>query len=147
MKKKLIKLIYIFFVINITNFAQSNSNFFEDAKDLFENEKYEESKFLLEKNIVYNPKHSKSYLYLAKIYKKKENDQEQKKNLDSTLLIDSKNEEALLMLMELNLKKSDFSTVNELMEKFSLICSALCSNKKKIEHAMENYKSKNKSDK
>ena len=40
---------------------------------LFDEEKYEESKFLFQRNIVYNPKDSKSYFYLAKIFKKEDN--------------------------------------------------------------------------
>ena len=147
MKKYFIKISYFILALIITSNANSNTVFFEEAKKLYINKKYEKSKFLLEKNIVYNPKHYKSYLYLAKIYREKENDEEEKKNLDTTLLIDSKNEEALYMLIELNLKKSNFSQVNKLMERFSLICSTLCSNKKKIQEKIKAFEQSNESEK
>ena len=37
--------------------------------------------FLFQRNIVYNPKHAKSYLYLAKIYKKEEDKSEEEKKI------------------------------------------------------------------
>ena len=40
-------------------------------------EELEESKFLFQRNIVFNPKHAKSYLYLAKIYNSEENEKEE----------------------------------------------------------------------
>ena len=42
-----------------------------DGKKLFDNKKYKDSKFYFEKDIVFNPKSEKSYLYLAKIFKER----------------------------------------------------------------------------
>ena len=51
-------------------FAQAKeNNFFNEGKKLFDQEKYEDSKFLFERSIVYNTKHSNSYLDLGKIIK------------------------------------------------------------------------------
>ena len=68
-----------FFLFSIIAKANEN-NFFNEAKDLFEKENYEESKFLFHKNIVYNPKDSASYLYLAKIF-----------NIEETIIFFRKN--------------------------------------------------------
>ena len=51
-----------------SNVAQSKENFFNEALKMFENKKYDDAKFMFERNIVFNPKDAKSYLYLAKIY-------------------------------------------------------------------------------
>ena len=59
--------IIIFFGLITSSFAEKKS-FFDEAKILFEEEKYEESKFLFQRNIVYNPKNAESYLYLEKIF-------------------------------------------------------------------------------
>ena len=54
--------IVIFFGLCFSSLAGKN-NFFDEAKMLFEEEKYEESKFLFQRNIDYNPKDAESYLY------------------------------------------------------------------------------------
>ena len=69
---KLIKYSLIIFIL-LTFKSISQENFFQEAKELFDKEKMEESKFLFQRNIVFNPKDSKSYLYLAKIYNFEEN--------------------------------------------------------------------------
>ena len=100
----------IFFSLCFSTFAQKN-NFFDEAKMLFEEEKYEESKFLFQRNIVYNPKNAQSYLYLAKIFDLEENKTEQEKYINSTLLLEPKNEEAMYLLIDIELKRSNFSKV------------------------------------
>ena len=143
MKKKIFKFVLIILILNITSNVYSNTNFFNKAKKYYDDKNYEKAKFFLEKNIVYNPRHHQSYLYLAKIHKEKENDLEEKKNLKTTLLLNSKNEEALYMLIELHLKNSDFSKVKELLDRFSLICSNLCINKKKIQERIKVFEVSN----
>ena len=87
---KLIGLILLTVSFNSTSF--SKENFFDEALELFKKEKYEDARFLFERNIVFNPKDSNSYLYLAKIYNFKEDQCKEEKNLDATLLIDPNNE-------------------------------------------------------
>ena len=93
---------------------------------LFEEEKYEESKFLFQRNIVYNPKNAESYLYLAKIFDLEENKSEQEKYINSTLLLEPKNEEAMYLLIDIELKRSNFSKVKELKKDFNKICLTMC---------------------
>ena len=74
MRIKFLKIfIWLIFIINLSNISFSKENFFEEGVKLFNIKKYEEAKFLFERSIVLNPKHSNSYLYLAKIYKEEEN--------------------------------------------------------------------------
>ena len=115
----------LFFGLCLPSFAKKN-NFFEEAKILFEEEKYEESKFLFQRNIVYNPKNAESYLYLAKIFNFEENKVEQEKYINSTLLLEPKNEEAMYLLIDIELKRSNFSKVEELNKNFEKICSNMC---------------------
>ena len=125
MTKKLILLLIVTFNLNyIANAEQKD--FFNDAKELYEKESYDDSKFLFQRNIVYNPKDSKSYLYLAKIFKKEENKRELEKNINTVLLLEPKNEEAMYLLIDIELERSNFSKAEQLREDFKKICSNLC---------------------
>ena len=125
--------------------AIGKENFFNEAKNLFDNGKIEESKFLFQRNIVFNPKDSKSYLYLAKIYESEENEIEEEKNINTTLLLEPDNEEAMYMLIDIKLKKSDYEKVKELRTKFKMICESLCSKIKSIDERLTNIETKNES--
>ncbi len=142
--KKLLGLVIIYFSIFCTNIF-ANDNFFEDAKNFFDKGKLEESKFLFQRNIVFNPKDFESYFYLAKIYQKEENKKELEKNLNTTLLLKPDNEEAIYMLIDIKLKQSDFDKVNELKIKFSKVCNSLCSKLDSIEDRLKNIEAKNES--
>ena len=111
----------IFISLTISVFAKEN--FFKEAKVLFDQGKIEESKFLFQRNIVFNPKDSKSYLYLAKIYAIEENEFEEEKNINTTLLLEPDNEEAMYMLIDMKLEKSDIQMVEELRDKFKILLS------------------------
>ena len=133
----------IIFIINFSNISLSKEDFYSEGVKLFEKKKYEEAKFLFERSIVFNPKHSNSYLYLAKIYKNKKDQKNEEKNLDATLLIDPTNEEAILMLMEIGLEKTNYSKVKDLSERFTRVCVDLCKENKKILKDLENLEPKN----
>ena len=134
--------ILIIFLFLSSNSVASNQNIFEDAKIYFEKKDYSQSKFLFQKFLVFNPKDYLSYLYLAKIFKEENNENEIEKNLNTTLLLNPKNEEALFMLIELQLERSNFSKAKELNEKFLLICSKLCNNKSIIVEKIKNLEPK-----
>ena len=141
---KLIKYSLIIFIL-LTLKSVAEENFFEKAKSLFEQGKIDESKFLFQRNIVFNPKDSKSYLYLAKIYENEENEIEEEKNLKTTLLLEPDNEEAMYMLIDIKLEKSDIEKVKDLMKKFELICENLCSKMVSINERLNNIDVKNES--
>ena len=136
--------IFIFFGIFSVSFAEKN-NFFDEAKMLFEKKKYEKSKFLFQRNIVYNPKDAKSYLYLAKIFSLEEDKIEEKKYINTTLLLEPKNEEAMYMLIEIELKRSNFSKVKELKKDFKQICSTLCEKLTSINIRLKEFEKKDES--
>ena len=142
--QKIIKYFLLIFVL--LNFkVLAKENFFQEAKDLFDKGKIEESKFLFQRNIVFNPKDSKSYLYLAKIFKKEENEFEEEKNINATLLLESDNEEAMYMLIDIKLEKSDIKKVEDLKEKFKIICDTLCSKIDSIDERLSNINVENES--
>ena len=133
---KLIGLILLAASLNSKSF--SKENFFNEALKLFKKEKYEDARFLFERNIVFNPKDANSYLYLAKIYNYKKNQKKEEYNLETTLLIEPDNEEALFMMMQIALQKSNYEKVKNLSEIFVQVCDKLCDKNKKIQEALEN---------
>ncbi len=142
--QKIIKyLLVIFILLNFKVFAKEN--FFKEAKNLYDKGKIEESKFLFQRNIVFNPKDSKSYLYLAKIFESEENEAEEEKNINSTLLLEPDNEEAMYMLINIKLEKSDIKKVEELREKFKVICNSLCSKIDSVNERLNNIDVNNES--
>ena len=143
---KRLKIIIIFLMaLNIFGHANSNENFFEKGLELYNNKKFDDAKFMFERSIVFNPKDSNSYLYLAKIYNQKEDQKKEEKNLDATLLIEPNNEEAILMLMKIGLEKSNYSKVKNLSKTFTQVCKKLCNENKKILETLENIEPKNES--
>ena len=138
---KLISLIVLIFSIQSNSF--SKENFFEEAIKLYKKEKYEDARFLFERNIVFNPKDANSYLYLAKIYNQEENQRKEEYNLETTLLIEPDNEEALLMLMKIALEKSNYEKVKDLSDKFVKVCKNLCDENKDIQESLKNIEPEN----
>ena len=144
---KMIKNIFITLVLSLLliNNSYSKENFFDEAKKKYENKKYEESKFLFQRDVVFNPKKAKSYLFLAKIYKIEKNIKEQEKNLNTTLLLDPKNEEAIYLLMDIEIERSNFIKVKELKEKFEKVCTNLCPKISSIDEKLKNFDTKDES--
>ena len=142
--KNISKLILLFyFLLNIFSYSYTEENFFDKGLQLYEAKKYEDALFMFERGIVYNPKDSDSYLYLAKIYNHQEDQDKEEKNLDATLLIEPDNEEALLMSMKIALERSNYSKVKDLSKTFSKVCKKLCSENKEIQETLENIEPKN----
>ena len=137
--------VFLFFLFGFTNLTLAKENFFIEGVKLFDAKKYDNAKFFFERSIVFEPKHAKSYLYLAKIYKEKKDQKKEEKNLEATLLIDPINEEAILMLMKIGIEKTNYSKVKELSEKFSKVCENLCNENKKILKDLKNLEPKNES--
>ena len=141
---KFILIILLYLVVSFSAFAKE-SNFFDEAKKLFEEEKYEDSKFLFQRNIVYNPKDSNSYLYLAKIFKIEEDKRSEEKNIKTSLLLDPKNEEAMYLLIDMELERSNFSRAKELKTDFEIICLKMCKKLETIESRLIAFEKKDES--
>tara|TARA_Y100001980_G_C14495634_1_gene272156 strand:- start:327 stop:767 length:441 start_codon:yes stop_codon:yes gene_type:complete len=142
--KKIFKItIFFYFLINILNYSLSSENFFNKGLELYNKENFKDARFMFERSIVFNPKDANSYLYLAKIYKEEKDQKNEEKNLETTLLIDPSNEEAILMMMQISIEKSNYSKVKELSKRFSKVCKNLCKENDKILKELQNLEPKN----
>ena len=143
---KIFKIITLLFVLVFSaNLASSKENFFDEALKMYQDKKYDDARFLLERNIVFNPKDAKSYLYLAKIYNHEEDQRKEEYNLDTALLIEPNNEEAILMLMKIALEKSNYSKVKDLSQTFIKVCEKLCDENEEIQKSLKNIEPENES--
>ena len=137
--KRLFKFILLFYIaINALNFSSGNDEFFQKGIELYKEKNYQDARFMFERSIVFNPKDSKSYLYLAKIYNVEEDKKKEEKNLETTLLIEPNNEEAILMSMRIALEKSNYSKVKDLSNTFIEVCKNLCDENKNIIETLKN---------
>tara|TARA_B100001173_G_C15908991_1_gene513264 strand:+ start:305 stop:742 length:438 start_codon:yes stop_codon:yes gene_type:complete len=143
MRKKFKYIFFFYLIINIFSISAGSENFFKKGLKLYEDKKYEDARFMFERSIVFNPKDSSSYLYLAKIYNIEEDQTKEEKNLESTLLIEPDNEEAILMSMKIALEKSNYEKVKKLSKTFTKICNDLCEENKKILDSLTNIEPKN----
>ena len=141
---RIFKITLLFYLVtNIMNISISDENFFNKGLKFYENKKYKDARFMFERSIVFNPKDSNSYLYLAKIYNIEEDQIKEEKNLETTLLIEPDNEEAILMSMKIALKKSNYTKVKNLSKNFIKICKKLCNENKEILDNLANIEPKN----
>ena len=141
---KIFKLtLFFYLIINFINSSFSKENFFDEGLKLYKDKKYEDARFMFERSIVFNPKDSKSYLYLAKIYNFEEDQEKEEKNLEATLLIEPDNEEAILMIMKIALEKSNYSKVKDLSKTFTKVCKKLCEENKGILETLTNLDPEN----
>lgn len=123
-----------------TSFAIENINLTK-GKNFFEKKDFEQARIEFEKSIVYNPKNIDSYIYLSKIFSELKNEQEEKKNIKTALLLDPKNEEALLLMIKLNIKEGDYSAAEENYKILSSICVKLCNELNEINLIIKKFKS------
>ena len=130
-------------LITFTGAVFGKESFFDEALKMYKEKKYDDAKFLFERNIVFNPKNVDSYLYLAKIYNKKEEQKKEQQNLDTVLLIEPSNEEAILMSMKIALEKSNYLRVKDLSKNFTKVCEKLCDENKRILESLSNLEPKN----
>ena len=131
---QLIKTIFICFllILNLNCYAAA-SEYFEKGKTLFNEKKFDKSKILFERDLVFNPKNEESYLYLAKIFHENKNDEEEEINLNNVLILNPQNDQAIYMLTLLKIKQSDYNKAKDLIEQFVLVCKSFCSKKDEIQ--------------
>ena len=137
---KLLKIIFFLFFTSSNLFA--NTSYFNEGLIFYENKEFDKAKFKFEQDIVFNPKNEKSYLYLAKIYDLEKNDKLQEQNLNTVLLLDPKNEEAIYLLTLLKIKQSDYEKSKELIQVFNKVCNKLCENKNDMNRKLKNLQPK-----
>ena len=118
------------------------SLYLQEGINLFKNKKFNEAKFQFEKEIVFNPKSEISYLYLSKIFKNLDKKNLQEQNLNTVILINPKNEEAIFNLAKLKLESSDYKKSKELNDRLTLLCNKFCDKSKKLKIEIENSSKK-----
>ena len=116
--------------------------FFQQGLSLFKDKKYDEAKFKFEQDLVFNPKSELSYLYLSKIFNKQDKKILEEQNLDTVMLLNPKNEEAIYNLAKLKLSNSDFEKSIELNKKLKLICNNFCRESDRLKTEIENLSKK-----
>jgi len=136
-------IIFFYILINFLNISAGNESYFNKGLELYKDKKYDDARFMFERSIVFNPKDSSSYLYLAKIYNVEEDQRKEEQNLEAALLIEPDNEEAILMSMQIALKRSNYSKVKDLSKTFTKVCKKLCDKNKDILETLANIEPKN----
>ena len=137
---KLIKI--IFFLILIPGNSFANTNFFNEGLVFYEKKEFDKAKFKFEQDIVFNPKSEKSYLYLSKIFNEQKKKKLEEKNLNTVILLNPKNEEAIYNLAKLKLKESDFIESRKLAEQLLVFCKNYCQKSKTLIIEIENSSKK-----
>ena len=137
---KFLKIVLI--MICIPNHLLANTLYFQEGLDLFNSKKYDQAKFKFEQDIVFNPKSEKSYLYLSKIFESLNKKDLQEQNLNTVILLNPKNEEAIYNLAKLKLDASDYKGSKKLKEKLITLCQKLCDKSKKLKTEIENLSKK-----
>ena len=140
MKVLIIKVILIF--IFFTNVLFAKTSYFNEGVNLFNKEKFEEAQFKFEQDIVYNPKSELSYLYLSKIFNKLDKKKLEEQNLNTVMLLNPRNEEAIYNLAKLKLSSSDYEKSMELNIRLNSICKKFCGKNNKLKIEIENLSKK-----
>ena len=138
--KKIYKLTII--LLLISNPLLAKTQYFQDGISLFKNKKFKEAKFKFEQDIVFNPKSELSYLYLSKIFNNLEKKKLEEQNLNTVILLNPKNEEAIFNLAQLKLDSSDYKKSKELNDKLISLCNKFCDKSNKLKIKIENFSKK-----
>ena len=136
------KIKFLIFLIILPNYLFAKSEYFQDGIELFNQNKLDDAKFKFEQDIVYNPKSELSYLYLSKIFNKQDRKKLEEQNLNTVVLLNPKNEEAIYYLAKLKLIKSDYKKSKELNTRLKSICNNFCDKSDKLKIEIENLLNK-----
>ena len=137
MIKNINKLLIIFFLL-LSPATSLEKNYFNEGKKLFEKKKYDNAKFKFEKDIVFNPKSENSYLYLSKIFSAENKIDLAENNLNTVILLNPKNEEAIYDLTLLKLQKSNYNDAKKLIKTFKNVCKKNCARSITLNEKLKN---------
>ena len=136
-----IKVLIVYLFIT-SNSLGAKSDSFSKGIEHFNKKEFDKSKIFFERDIVFNPKNEKSYLYLAKIFKFQKKQSLEEQNLKTVILLDPKNEEALYLLTLLKLNKSDYEGSQKLIGIFKKVCVKICDKQTELNKKFENLEPK-----
>ena len=133
---------FLFLILLFPNILLAKSEYFTEGVKLYNKKKFEDAKFKFEQDIVFNPKSELSYLYLSKIFNKQKNTNLEEQNLNTVMLLNPENEEAIYYLVKLKLTSSDYKKSLKINEKLKLICKNFCSQSDNLKIEIENLSKK-----
>ena len=140
MKNIILKIFLSFLLLQSPLLA--NTQYFQDGLKFYNKKKFKKAKFKFEQDIVFNPKSELSYLYLSKIFKSLNQKDLEEQNLNTVILLNPKNEEAIYNLVKLKLENSDYKKSKELNERLIDLCDIFCNESKKLKIEIENLSKK-----
>ena len=140
MIKKYLSILFVLYLIPSVLYAKSK--YFQEGVELYNKNNFEDAKFKFEQDIVFNPRSELSYLYLSKIFNKQDKRNLEEQNLNTVMLINPKNEEAIYNLAKLKLSSSDYQKSEELNKRLKSICSSYCGKSDKLKTEIENLSKK-----
>ena len=138
---KIFKYFFIFSFLIANNLSADVNSFFKIGEKNFKQKKYDIAKLNFEKDIVRNTKNARSYLFLAKIHQQKKKKLEFEKNLNTVLLLEPKNEEALYLLIKKKIDDADFDNAKLKINLLKDICKEFCRKIEELEQLNKNSRS------
>lgn len=135
-----LKLLLVFFILSSS--LEAKTQFFREGLNFYNNKKFDEAKFKFEQDLVLNPKNELSYLYLSKIFKNLKKKKLEEQNLNTVILLNPKNEDAIYSLARLKLESSDYKKSKELNDKLMSLCDKFCKQSQKLKIEIENLSKK-----
>ena len=135
-----LKLLLVFFFLSSS--LEAKTQFFREGLNFYKNNKFEEAKFKFEQDLVLNPKNELSYLYLSKIFKNLKKKELEEQNLNTVILLNPRNEDAIYSLARLKLDSSDYKKSKELNDKLMSLCDKFCNQSQKLKIEIENLSKK-----
>ncbi len=135
-----LKLLMVFFFLSSS--LEAKTQFFKEGLNFYKNNKFDEAKFKFEQDLVLNPKNELSYLYLSKIFKNLKKKELEEQNLNTVILLNPRNEDAIYSLARLKLDSSDYKKSKELNDKLMSLCDKFCDQSQKLKIEIENLSKK-----
>ncbi len=137
---KLLKI--IFFLILIPSNLLANTDYFSQGLIFYKKNDLDKAKFKFEQDLVFNPKSEKSYLYLSRIFNIQKKKELEEKNLNTVILLNPKNEEAVFNLAKLKLDQSDYKGSKKLVEQLLSFCKDYCQKSTQLKIQIDNSSKK-----
>ena len=137
---KLLKI--IFFLILIPSNLLANTDYFSQGLIFYKKNDLDKAKFKFEQDLVFNPKSEKSYLYLSRIFNIQKKKELEEKNLNTVILLNPKNEEAVFNLAKLKLDQSDYKGSKKLIEQLLNFCKNYCQKSTQLKIQIDNTSKK-----
>ena len=119
---------YALFVIALllsSNIASSNS-YYQDAFSNFQNNNFEKTIQILEKDIVFNPKSSDSYILLGKSYNELSDSEKSYKYFNIAFTLNPENIELNFLLGKKSYELGLIEKYGEYISNLEILCSGSC---------------------